>query len=51
MKVSYAPRTDILSVILKVRLAASDEKKPGIIQDYHSNGDLISLEPSRHFTA
>ncbi len=46
MKVSYDPRTDTLSVILKegVIAAESDEDKPGVILDYDSRGDLISLE-------
>ncbi len=46
MKVSYDPRTDTLSVILKEGVVAeeSDEDKPGVILDYDSRGDLISLE-------
>ena len=46
MKVSYDPRTDTLSVILKenVITVESDEDKPGVILDYDALGDLISLE-------
>jgi uncharacterized protein YuzE len=46
MKVSYDPRTDTLSVILKddAAIAESDEDKPGIILDYDHEGNLVSLE-------
>ncbi len=46
MKVSYDPRTDTLSVILKdnAAVAESDEDKPGVILDYDEAGDLVSLE-------
>lgn len=46
MKVTYDRRTDTLSVILKdgVRVAESDEDKPGVILDYDEGGDLVSLE-------
>jgi uncharacterized protein YuzE len=46
MKVSYDRRTDTLSVILKddASVAESDEDKPGVILDYDSDGDLVSLE-------
>ncbi len=46
MKVSYDPRTDTLSVILKERasIAESDEDKPGVILDYDEQGNLVSLE-------
>lgn len=46
MKISYDPRTDTLSVILKegFPVAESDEDKPGTILDYDGDGDLISLE-------
>lgn len=46
MKVSYDPRTDTLSVILRdeVAVAESDEDKPGVILDYDDQGNLISLE-------
>ena len=46
MKVSYDPRTDILTIILRedVQVAESDEGKPGIILDYDEAENLVSLE-------
>jgi uncharacterized protein YuzE len=46
MKVSYDPKTDTLSVILKENapVIESDEDKPGVILDYDELGDLVSLE-------
>jgi len=46
MKVTYDPRTDSLSVILKENAAVveSDEDKPGVILDYDEDGHLVSLE-------
>jgi uncharacterized protein YuzE len=46
MKVSYDPKTDTLSFILKegVQVAESDEDKPGVILDYDERGDLVSME-------
>jgi uncharacterized protein YuzE len=46
MKVAYDQRTDSLSVILKegVKVAESDEDKPGVILDYDEHGDLLALE-------
>ena len=46
MKVSYDPRTDTLSVILRdgVAVAESNEDKPGVILDYDASGNLVSFE-------
>ena len=46
MNVTYDPRTDTLSVTLKenAQVAESNEDKPGVILDYDSEGNLVSLE-------
>ena len=46
MKVSYDPTTDTLSIILRDdrAVAESDEDKPGVILDYDSEGNVVSLE-------
>jgi YD repeat-containing protein len=45
MKVSYDARTDTLTVIFRdVPVAESDEDRPGVILDYDSNGNIVSIE-------
>ena len=45
MKVRYDPETDTLTVTLRESpVAESDEDKPGVILDYDSEGNLVSLE-------
>ena len=45
MKVIYDRETDIMTVILgDARVAGSDEDKPGVILDYDTSGNLVSLE-------
>ncbi len=55
MKVTYDQQADTLTVIFADKpVAESAEDKPGIILDYDSTGNLVSLEildASRHVTA
>jgi uncharacterized protein YuzE len=45
MKVIYDPNTDTMTIILKESaVTESDEEKKGIIIDYDSDGDMVSLE-------
>ena len=46
MKATYDAVTDTLSIVLRpdVKVAESDEDKPGVILDYDEQGNLISLE-------
>lgn len=45
MKVRYDPETDTLTVTFReVPVAESDEDKPGVILDYDSEGNLVSVE-------
>ncbi|MGH8476053.1 MAG: DUF2283 domain-containing protein [Burkholderiales bacterium] len=45
MKVVYDRETDTLTIILADALVAeSDEDKPGVILDYDTSGNLVSLE-------
>lgn len=46
MKIAYDPKTDSMTVILKevVPVAESDEDKPGVILDYDTQDNQLSLE-------
>ena len=45
MKVIYDRETDTLTVIFaESPIAESDEDKPGVILDYGTDGNLVSLE-------
>ena len=45
MKVIYDRETDILTIIFtETPVAESDEDKPGVILDYDTKGNLVSLE-------
>ncbi len=45
MKVIYDRETDILTVIFtESSVSESDEDKPGVILDYDTDGNLVSLE-------
>ena len=46
MRATYDKSTDTLTLILKenVKVAESDEDKPGVILDYDAAGDLVSIE-------
>ena len=46
MRVSYDPKTDTLTVILRsdTKVAESDEDKPGVILDYDESGNLVAIE-------
>ncbi len=45
MKVIYDRDTDTLTIILsETPVAESDEDKPGVILDYDTKGNLVSLE-------
>lgn len=46
MKATYDRKTDTLTLILRedVKVAESDEDKPGVILDYDTDGNLVSIE-------
>jgi uncharacterized protein YuzE len=45
MKVIYDKETDTLSIIFRsVKVAESDEARPGLIFDYDKAGRLVSIE-------
>jgi uncharacterized protein YuzE len=46
MRANYDAGTDTLTIILRPEaiVAESDEDKPGVILDYDTKGNLVSLE-------
>ena len=46
MKATYDERTDTLTLVLRegVAVAESNEDKPGVILDYDTEGNLVSIE-------
>ncbi len=45
MKVVFDPGTDTLTIIFSDKpVAESDEDKPGVILDYDTGGNLVSME-------
>ncbi len=46
MTITYDRKTDTLSLLLQedVKVAESDEDKPGVILDYDEFGNIVSLE-------
>jgi len=46
MKITYDEKTDTLTLVLVegARVTESDEAKPGVVLDYDTEGNLVSLE-------
>jgi uncharacterized protein YuzE len=45
VRVIYDPETDMLTVVFaETPVAESDEDKPGVILDYDTTGNLVSIE-------
>lgn len=46
MKITYDLRTDTLTLVFRdgVAVQESNEDKPGVVLDYDSDGNLVSLE-------
>ncbi len=45
MRITYDPKTDTLTVVLKESpVAESDEDKPGVVLDFDANGDVVAFE-------
>ena len=45
MKIKYDKETDIVYISLSsLKIAESDQEKPGIILDYSDNGQIVGIE-------
>ena len=45
MKVIYEPQLDVLQILLSdAPIEETDEDKPGVILDYHKDGNVVGLE-------
>jgi len=45
LKLRYDAKMDTLTVVFRdVPVAESDEEKPGVILDYDSSGNIVSIE-------
>ena len=45
MKVTYAPKVDVLRIIFSnAAVEENDEDKPGVVLDYDKDGNVIGIE-------